>query len=208
MTKEQVPGSKRQVGDIVQTRELLGFVQHITIKSVGLKHGSCVVVAKEFHGGTLTSDRVWAHEIIETPTVQLSEFWLAGLEFQYLMLENEKPGRQFVRVGYNELWALQEIVAFHGNGKRGVWVVLINGGIAGAFELRALEASSLGGIDSLVLKGEGGIPDMVIMKPIGIKDDKIAAFLREEKRFRESIRAVVGLEECMMLGLWIVSRAL
>lgn len=102
-------------------------------------------------------------------------------------------------MGNNEPWAVQEIEAFHWNGKREAWVVLINGGIAGAFELRVLEASSLEGIDSLVLKGEGGIPDMVIMKPIGIK---IAAFLREEKRFRVSIRAVVGPEE--MYDAWIM----
>ena len=57
----------------MQTRALLGYVQHTIIKNVGLKHGSCVVVAKEFHGGTLTSDRVWAHEIIEKPIAQMSE---------------------------------------------------------------------------------------------------------------------------------------
>ena len=45
----------------------------------------------------------------------------------------------------------------------------------------------------------------MVMKPTGIKDDTIAAFLREEKRFRVSIRAIVGVEE--MYDAWIMDCA-
>jgi translation elongation factor P/translation initiation factor 5A len=184
-------GDRLQVGDYVRNRDILGHITHLQVTKAGLRQ-KIYIFAKEILTGNITKGIVWDDQMVEMPTLNRTELRLLGfLEPQ--IIEVEDPNSPLARVGCKEL--AKQIEQFWQQGRREVWVGILIGGVVGAYEVSELEVKAVEPEGFLALKGEGGVPDRAVKKPLGRNGDKIADFLERGKRFSVKIKADMGEEE-------------
>lgn len=197
---EFIRADRLAIGDYVTDIGLLGHVIEVGFTRAGERE-VVHVVAEEMITGVQTRKIMWDNELMVIRPAAWKEYRIETFPDTQLISMFTEDGMNIVGVPNPHL--SHHIERFWEGGRREVWVVLVTGGVVGAYEVRELEVSGVIAGGYLALDGEGKIPDMMIKKPRGTKGDIIDDLIKRVRRFKLRVRADMGQEE--MADAWVVT---